>query len=459
MLKLCELQDKAKVYEKLVSAGLSGTAGQDKQRLFAQSAKALLQAGVEGTVDTRGFFVPGRIEVLGKHTDYAGGRSIVAAVEKGFCIWAAPRTDGQVNMIMAATGERCQFEIDPDLEPTLGHWSNYPMTVARRVARNFSGSLKGADISFISDLPAAAGMSSSSAMIVGVFIVLAAINQLDQRQEYRRNISDMESLAGYLGSVENGQGFGGWAGDRGVGTFGGSEDHTAILCSLPGKLSQYSYCPVGFEKFLKMPAGYVFALAACGVAAEKTGAALEKYNRAARLAAAVVQAWNRATGRADLHIAVALASEPAAVKRMRDILKASTAAGFGAEELSRRFEHFYAESEEIIPAAGAALARGDIAAFGRETDRSQELAETLLGNQIPETIFLARAARETAVAAASSFGAGFGGSVWALVAEDKVATMLKEWSRRFRQAYPQRWDKASFFVSRAGPAAFEMKNI
>ncbi len=48
-------------------------------------------------------------------------------------------------------------------------------------------------------------------------------------------------------------------------------------------------------------------------------------------------------------------------------------------------------------------------------ERSQEAAERWLGNQIPETIALARLARHVGATAASAFGAGFGGSVWALV--------------------------------------------
>ncbi|KPK78257.1 MAG: hypothetical protein AMJ79_00130 [Phycisphaerae bacterium SM23_30] len=408
-------------------------------------------------MDAYGFLVPGRIEVLGKHTDYAGGRSMVAATEKGFCLVAAPRRDAQLNIRAAATGEKHQFEIHPDLQPKMGHWSNYPMTVARRVARNFGGELRGADMAFCSDLPAAAGMSSSSAMMVGIYMVLAGVNQLDGRDEYRRNITDEESLAGYLGAIENGQDFGGMAGDKGVGTFGGSEDHTAILCARSGRLSQYRYCPVRFEKYIKVPKGYVFGLASSGVAAEKTGSALEKYNRVSRLASAVTAAWNRATGRDDGHMAAALASGPVAIKQMRNILKGSTAGGFGAEELTRRFEHFCVESEEIIPAAGAALERGDIEAFGGEVDRSQELAEALLGNQVSETIFLARTARELGAASASAFGAGFGGSVWALGAEDEIETILRNWEKRYKQAYPNRAHKARFFISRAGPAAFELK--
>ena len=56
-----------------------------------------------------------------------------------------------------------------------------------------------------------------------------------------------------------------------------------------------------------------------------------------------------------------------------------------------------------------------MAAFGDLVDRSQQLAERRLGNQVPETIELARSARELGARAASAFGAGFGGSVWALV--------------------------------------------
>jgi len=107
------------------------------------------------------------------------------------------------------------------------------MTVAGRVAQNFLGALRGADIAFISDLPAAAGLSSSSALLIAIFSVFTRVNALDQRDEYRQEIDGREDLAGYLGTIENGQSFGSLAGSKGVGTFGGSQDHTAILCCGP----------------------------------------------------------------------------------------------------------------------------------------------------------------------------------------------------------------------------------
>src|SRR5262249_51449130 len=146
-------------------------------------------------------------------------------------------------------------------------------------ARNFAATeLRGADIVFESDLPPAAGMSSSSALIVAMFLALSEVNHLSKRAEYRANMQSNEDLAGYLGTVENGQSFGTLAGDRGVGTFGGSQDHAAILCARPRALCQYSFAPVRFERNVPLPKDHVLVIASSGVIAEKTVSAREKYN-------------------------------------------------------------------------------------------------------------------------------------------------------------------------------------
>jgi galactokinase len=61
------------------------------------------------------------------------------------------------------------------------------------------------------------------------------------------------------------------------------------------------------------------------------------------------------------------------------------------------------------------------------SEESQGDAEQLLGNQIPETSALARAARKAGAFAACSFGAGFGGSVWALVETERAAKFAHTW--------------------------------
>ena len=94
--------------------------------------------------------------------------------------------------------------------------------------------------------------------------------------------------------------------------------------------------------------------------------------------------------------------------------------------------------------------------FGRLVDASQRAAERLLGNQIPQTSYLAAAAREHGAVAASAFGAGFGGGVWAMVERDQAAGFLAVWEKAYRGKFSQHADAASFFTTEAGPAAFRV---
>src|SRR2546430_16423892 len=100
------------------------------------------------------------------------------------------------------------------------------------------------------------------------------------------------------------------------------------------------------------------------------------------------------------------------------------------------FRSFFEESERIIPETVARLAAYDVDGIGPLVDRSQWLAERLLGNQIPETIALARSARDLGAAASSAFGAGFGGSVWALVPAGTHREILDRWASAYRHPFP-----------------------
>ena len=227
------------------------------------------------------WFVPGRIEVLGKHTDYAGGRSLLAAVERGFRVVSVPRLDNRI--VVADTRREVTFPsaLGPDMVVPEDGWTNYAMTVVRRIARDFPDARRGADISLESDLPASSGMSSSSAMMIGIFLALADANQLAADPAAVSIYRSPEALAGYLAAVENGDRFEQHADDRGVGTSGGSEDHTAILCCTAGALAQYAFCPVRRERVVTLDPDLVFAIGVSGVRASKTGPARGLYNDAA----------------------------------------------------------------------------------------------------------------------------------------------------------------------------------
>ncbi len=440
----------------LHARGFSLDAAAAKARLFGRCARALGTLTNVPPERWQAHWVPGRIEVLGKHTDYAGGSSMVVAAERGFCLIAAGADDPQVIITDVARDETASVSVAEDLAVPPGHWSNYPRTVVRRFARNFPDAKRGVRVALASDLPPAAGMSSSSALMIAVFFALADANDLWMHPNWPDELQHAQHLAGYLATIENGQSYGALTGDSGVGTFGGSEDHTAILCSRANCIRQFAYCPVRLEQELPVPAGYTFAVAASGVIAEKIGAAREQYNQASLAAAAIVDLWNRHTGRTDSQLAATLRSRPAAARQLRDLLEESPEDADAPKDLSRRLEHFLVENESVIPAAGDALQNRDLGALGHWVDRSQRAAEQLLGNQVPETCYLAAAARQHGAVAASAFGAGFGGSVWALVAQERVQVLLAAWRAGYLARFPENAERCEFFVTAAGPPTFRL---
>ena len=437
----------------LMAAGMSGAEARLKADWFGETDRALEGEGfaLDGA---RRYWVPGRLEFLGKHTDYAGGRSLLCAVERGICLTAVPRRDCRFRIRDIRSGEVIRSALDESAGSQPGSWGHYAVTVARRMARNFSGPLVGAELAFASDLPPAAGMSSSSALVTAAFMALAEVNDLADRPEFQSAIPSRLALAEYLGAVENGSAFGPLAGDAGVGTAGGCQDHAAILLGRPGALVQYAFLPLRFEQAVAMPDGHRLLVATSGIAAEKTGAALARYNQAAAKVAAVLAVWNRDTGRHDRSLAVAVASASGAADHLRRLLR--VAADGDETALVDRFEQFQTESEMIVPTAAQALAEENFASLGALVDLSQECAEQLLGNQIAETSALARSARELGATAASAFGAGFGGSVWALVDEGRAERFQAEWARAYRRAFPDAAARAEFFITRAGPAAMRL---
>jgi galactokinase len=438
---------------KLIELGVSEPEATAKTPLYDAADAALDSLGADR--HRWSLWVPGRIEVLGKHTDYAGGRSLVCALERGFCAQVAPRRDSVVRVSSIDRNDVFQTSLTLPVAGKPASWTQYVATVVSRLSLNFDRVNRGADIAFASDLPADAGMSSSSALVVATFIALSKANDLRSNTIFRSMISSGEELAAYLGAVENGRPFRDLLGDAGVGTFGGNQDQTAILCCEPGQLSRYGWDPVRREELLTVPPGFVFALGSSGVHAPKSGAARAKYNRVSLAARRLVELWNRDTGRSDPMLGSAILGVHGAADRIRTLASKSRGGGFTATYLKGRLEQFLAETLEFIPAATDALRRESTTEFGMVVDHSMRMAETLLGNQVPETVTLQRSARELGAVAASAFGAGFGGAVWALVPESEADAFLTQWAEGYRKKYRRASREAVFFLSRAGPHAYQ----
>lgn len=443
----------------LEAGGLSTGAAERVARSLVE-AGACLQARTDGAPEFA-FFVPGRIEVLGKHTDYAGGHSLLAAMEWGFGFVGHRDPGGDAVRVFDAEGGRAlHFPLGVSRGEAVGGWALYPATVVRRVAQDFPEVTGGVSVAFASDLPPASGMSSSSALVVGTFLALAA--GLELAAGLPADFGARERLAAYLAAVEAGRSFPGLAsehprsdatleGPTGVGTDGGSEDHAAILAARPGQVARYGFLPTRFEEAAPLPPGWVFAVASSGLRAEKAEGAKDVYNRLAEETYAAARIWREETGREEPHLGAILAASPDAARRMEHILGRG-----GHTRLLARFRQFATESSELVPGAAAALQVGDLDALGDLVSRSQALADEVLGNQVPETRHLVASARNLGAPAASAFGAGFGGAVWALVPAGDVTRFLTTWRTDYVRRFPDREGACAFLSTAAGPAAFRV---
>ena len=149
------------------------------------------------------------------------------------------------------------------------------------------------------------------------------------------------------------------------------------------------------------------------------------YNRLAE-GVQVLLALCTAAGSPAQSLGVALQGRPDGADGLRELIRRSAVDGWPSGALERRLDHFIREDARV-PAAVDAFRDADAARLGELSFQSQADAEVLLGNQIPETIALAQRARDRGAFAACSFGAGFGGSVWALVERAAAPRLAADW--------------------------------
>ena len=250
---------------------------------------------------------------------------------------------------------------------------------------------------------------------------------------------------------ENGLPFGPFPGDGGLGTYGGSEDQTAIVCCQPGHLSQFTYMPVRHVRDVAWPASWTFVLASSGIAAEKAGRAQAQYNRASLGVRALIDLWRTHIGPI-ASLTEALQPDPEAESRLRHVVDRHASGDFSREVLHIRLTHFAREFPRVAQAADA-FASVDAARIGALAAMSHDDADKLLSNQLPETNALVRLAVEQGAIGASAFGAGFGGSVWAIVNASDEATVNAfgdRWITSYRAAFPDRGPMATWFAARPG---------
>ena len=174
------------------------------------------------------------------------------------------------------------------------------------------------------------------------------------------------------------------------------------------------------------------------------------YNRASRATQVLLEIWNADAATPARSLGSVLEEDDSAAEELNRRIADGNTSGFPADALRTRLMHFARENARI-PVAARAVADGDSRVLGELAAESHRDADQLLGNQVPETRALVQHALAGGAFAASAFGAGFGGSVWALVARQSAERFAERWLNEYRQAFPH-IATAEAFVSHPGPA-------
>lgn len=125
--------------------------------------------------EPRLFRAPGRVNLIGEHTDYNGGFVLPMAIERQTIVAAAAREDRRIRVWSLNLDEEKTIDLNAPEQKLRGSWIDYIEGVMRILERQ-NVSLRGADLLIYSDVPTGAGLSSSAALEISVGLALSEIS-------------------------------------------------------------------------------------------------------------------------------------------------------------------------------------------------------------------------------------------------------------------------------------------
>lgn len=360
------------------------------------SSAARAFAGVFGASPVLEVFAPGRVNLIGEHVDYAGLPVLPMAIDRGIRLTVKPRHDRRVRLVDEnPTFGRREFEIETSIPPfAKGDWGNYPKAALQGLA---AAGLEpgGFDALLSSDLPPAAGLSSSSALVVATALAGLAKSEAGE--------VDRLALAALLADAE-----------QYVGARGGGMDQAAILAGRAGHALRIAFDPLTVRE-VPVPGTWRFVVADSRASAEKSGAARDAYN----------------SRRADVEAAVARVAGDTVYPAYPALLARWSADDLLAEARPvlddtayRRFRHVVTEADRVARAE-AALVAADAETFGELMLASHESLRDDFDVSTPALDELVDAAMGAGAFGARLTGAGLGGCIVALVAAADVPAFLR----------------------------------
>ncbi len=340
---------------------------------------------------------PGRVNIIGEHTDYNEGFVLPAAIDKAAYVAISPRNDDQVHLYAQAFSKTFESSLST-LKPTSEHWPNYILGVADQLIKR-GYPIKGFNLVIDADVPSGSGLSSSAAVECATAFGLNEIFQLNiSRMELALISQKAEHVfAGVMCGIM----------DQFASVFG-KKDH---VIKLDCKTLEYEYVPFRLE-------GYKILLLNSNV---KHSLASSEYN----------------VRRAQCEHGVALIKQHRpGVSSLRDADMAMLDAFVKpVDELIYRRCRYVVEEKQRLLEGCEDLKQGRLESLGEKMFRTHDGLSKDYEVSCPELDFLVDAVRGNPdVPGARMMGGGFGGCTINIVKEEAIGELVKNISVKYQKA-------------------------
>ena len=340
---------------------------------------------------------PGRINLIGEHTDYNGGFVFPGAVDKGMIAEIKPNGTGKVRAFSIDLNDYAEFGLTEEDAPSAS-WARYIFGVCREIIKR-GGNIQGFDTVFAGDVPLGAGMSSSAAL---ESTYAFALNDL-----FSLNIDKFELAKIGQATEHNYTGVNCGIMDQFASVFG-KKDH---LIRLDCRSLEYLYFPFKLD-------GYKLVLVDSVVKHELASSAYNKRRQSCETAVAAIQKHHP-------HVEFLRDANMDMLKEVTHDI---------SEEDYKRAEYVIEEIQRVLDVCDA-LERGDYETVGQKMYETHHGMSKLYEVSCEELDFLNECAKKNQVTGSRIMGGGFGGCTINLVKSELYDTFINDAIESFKSQF------------------------
>lgn len=339
---------------------------------------------------------PGRINLIGEHTDYNNGFVLPAAIDKAVYVAIEKNTGNKISLYSIDFNESVEVEL-ADIKPVPGHWSTYILGVVDQLIKA-GHPLGGFKLSIYGDVPLGAGLSSSAAVECAAAFALVELFELDIERIELVKIAQLaeHEFAGVKCGIM----------DQFASVFGKKDSVIKLDC----RSLEYEYFPVSMD-------GYKIVLLDSQV---KHSLASTEYNvRRSQCEEGVELIKKKFPG----------------VKSLRDVSLSMIEDCLSHDKIISQRCRFVVEENIRLQEGCSDLLNGNIKAFGKKMFTTHKGLSEQYEVSCEELDFLVEAVKDMPeIIGARMMGGGFGGCTINIVKEDAIDMLIDNITEKYKKA-------------------------